>query len=319
MIQAHNRTVWGQPVSFFHLEGAQNLTEAIQTLPRAESRKVFIPSGNGLYDEAKNFQAIVVTENDGKQTIVNCPTKQYKHIQHDVALEPITEGMKLAGLSKFRFVLYYNAKFAKLQVYTQENGYDSVCLGFSVINSFDSTSALKYGVRMDRKHQTMELVGYRQTCANGMKIKVPLDQADIIKQEIVEKVQTLIAGQERILHTKSAEDKIARIQYVVEALSLMHKPVEAYIKKAQDWKIEDNKKLMQLIKLHVGERYAERVAQRYMRDTDKEGRSLWSLYNAITFVSSHEPDLKVVSRENLIDKAADMLNSELFPQIEVLQ
>lgn len=294
--------------SYFKQQEASDINAAIAELPTAASEQIYNRNGEELND----FQGIKVTLPNGRQEYVNCPTKRYKIVQHSKAFDPILEGLKLSGNHDFKFVLYYNDRFAKLQVYTGQTGYDTVSLGFSAVNSFDSTTALKYGIKMDRKTKTLELVGYRQICSNGMKIKVPLDQAEIIKLETVERIQSLIQGQERILHTKSAEEKLQRIQYVVEALSLLHKPVEAYINRAKEFSIADRHKLMQLVKLHVGERYAERVAARYRIDSDREGTSLWSLYNAITYVASHEPELKTVSRENLIDKAADMLLVEVY-------
>jgi hypothetical protein len=83
------------------------------------------------------------------------------------------------------------------------------------------------------------------------------------------------------------------------------------ILKSQQWKITDREHLEKLIKTHVGKRYAQKIATRYALDKDE---SLWGLYNAITYVASHD-ELKAVSRDNLIDKAADMLNVELFAKV----
>jgi hypothetical protein len=110
------------------------------------------------------------------------------------------------------------------------------------------------------------------------------------------------------MHTETAFKKIEAMQYIAEAISLLRDPVEKIIRKAQDWTIADREYLEKLIKKHVGKRYAQKVADRYARDGDT---SLWGLYNAITYVASHD-ELKAVSREHLIDKAADMLNKELF-------
>ncbi len=145
--------------SYFRQQGAESINPAIAELPTAASVQLYRQNS----EELKDFQGILVTLPNGRQEIVNCPTRRYKIVQHQKAFDPILEGLKLAGNHDFRFVLYYNERFAKLQVYTGHAGYDTVSLGFSVINSFDSTSALKYGIKMQtklKKATTSEKMGF---------------------------------------------------------------------------------------------------------------------------------------------------------------
>jgi hypothetical protein len=78
------------------------------------------------------------------------------------------------------------------------------------------------------------------------------------------------------------------------------------IKRSQDFKL-DLERVKLLIQAHVGQRYAKRVLEQY----GNENTDLWGLYNAITYVASHDETLTPSSRELLIDNAADMLTVEL--------
>jgi len=251
---------------------------------------------------------VLVTDRTGYASIVHCPTNRYQIVQHTEAFRPIIEGMVQAGVEDFKYTMLANHRWAEMNILVSETGMDGVRIGFRVKNSFDGTSAIKYGFNMGRATSHMEVVGWRQVCSNGMKIKVPLGEAEIITVEKVTQIRTLLHEHTSIMHTETAFKKIEAMQYIAEAISLLRDPVEKIIRKAQDWTIADREYLEKLIKKHVGKRYAQKVADRYARDGDT---SLWGLYNAITYVASHD-ELKAVSREHLIDKAADMLNKELF-------
>jgi hypothetical protein len=108
----------------------------------------------------------------------------------------------------------------------------------------------------------------------------------------------------KILHTKGAVEKIQTMQYVTEAIALLREPIEAYIKKAQSWKIENRYQFEQLIKNHVGKRFQSKVMEQYNR----ESQDLWGLTNAMTYVASHDAGLKPSARDSLIDKASLMLS-----------
>ena len=198
---------------------------------------------------------------------------------------------------------------AKLNVFMGKAGFDSVALGIQVYNSYDGSSAVHFGFELNKKSHYVELVGYRQVCSNGMKIRVPLNQAEIIKAETVVKIENLFRERASLRHTESVSEKLVAMQFTTEALALLQEPVANEIKKAIMWKIENTTKLKDIIKKHVGQRYAERVLNKYRRDS---GKNLWDLFNAVTDVASHEVGInKIISRENLIDKASKMLYEEL--------
>ena len=137
-----------------------------------------------------------------------------------------------------------------------------------------------------------------------MKIRVPLDQAEIIKVETVLKIEELMAERTKIKHTASAENKIQAIIFTMEALALLYEPVANLIKRSQNFKIEDQDRLKELVKIHVGRRFRQKVTDAYELEA---GDSLWDLYNAMTFVATHNEDLQTNTRERLLDKASKIL------------
>jgi hypothetical protein len=107
-----------------------------------------------------------------------------------------------------------------------------------------------------------------------------------------------------IRRTRSATGKIKALQYVVEAMAILRNPVERLFAKAKQFSFTDREHYETLIKAHVGERYKSRVLKQFSTEED---RSLWSLYNAVTFVASHTEGLNETSRDRLLEGAADML------------
>jgi hypothetical protein len=296
--------------NFFAQREAIQINEALANLPRAELLKIETEQG----EKINNFRTVKVINNNGKTFFVNCPTNRYTLVQHEDAFRPIIEGLTQAGVSNFKFSCYSDENRAKLNIFVGSAGFDSVSLGIQVYNSYDGTSAVHFGFDLNRRKQYLEVVGYRQVCSNGMKIRVPLNEAEIIKLETVEKIESLLHERTSLRHTESVVDKLEAIQYTTEALALLREPVENEIKKAMLFTIENRKKLKELVLKHVGKRYAERVERQYDRDN---GKSLWDLFNAVTYVASHNDGInKVISRDNLIDKASVLLYKELHaPQV----
>jgi hypothetical protein len=289
--------------NFYNMRPAEQINQAIAELPRAENKDIVTIEG----EKVQRFNAVKVTDSKGNSEIVAVPHKSYQVIQHAQAFRPIIEGMTTAGIHDFKFVMKATHRKAEMQIYATGTGYDSVSLGFSVLNSFDGSKALSYGFRIFGEQKTIELVGYRQVCSNGMKIRVPLENAEFVRPEIKSKVMELFSQYAKILHTRNAVAKIESMQYVTEAISLLRQPIELYIRKAQNWKIENNFQLMQLIKAHIGKRFASKVIEQMTT----ESQDLWGLYNAMTYVASHDSKLKPSARDSLIDKASIMLEKEL--------
>ena len=302
--------------SVFALQSSDKVNEVIAKLPRAKPLKLWTTDFDletpSTALEVENFKAIYV-ESEITKGIVNCPTKRYEIVQHENAIRPIIEALIQSGVTDFEFNAQETLSWANLNIFVGGSGFDGVKLGFRIGNSFDSSSAVTYGIEMTHKKTSIVLVGYRQICSNGMKIEVPLNQAEIIRPELRTRITTLLKERTKVLHTKSAESKIQAMRYVVEAVTLLREPAEAVMSKAKGWSIEDSKYFKELIKAHVGKRFASKVEREYLRNT--EGNSLWELFNAMTYVASHDASLSVTARETLIDKASNMLTAEMFSAV----
>jgi hypothetical protein len=289
--------------SIYNMQPAEQINPEIAQLPTAHKKKVYLDNGQ----EIKGYEAVEVVDKSGHKEIVDIPKESYTIVQHARGFEPIREGLVQAGIHDFKFILTSTMRRAQLQIYTSNAGYDGVSLGFSVENSFDGSKALSYGFKISEQKTVIEMVGYRQVCSNGMKVRVPLENAEFVREETRAKILNLFEEHCRILHTPTAEARIPSMQYVAEAIALMQEPLELYIRKAQKWTIDNEDILKRLIKAHVGKRFQAKVMERYTQ----ESRDLWGLYNALTYVASHDPQLKPSARDSLIDKASMMLEKEL--------
>ena len=296
-----------QTYKHWGLSPASELNQAISRLPKATMLTLWadpFPLTEGSpYEEVSSFRAIRVENSIGQIKYVACTSPKYRLVQHEEAFRPIIEGLTLAGLDQYSFCLNSDHKKAKLQVYAAGEMIDSVRIGFSVVNHFDGQHAIHYGFRMKRSQKSLELVGYRQVCSNGMKIRVPLDKAEIIRPEIRERITVLFSESAKINHTASAEQKLKALQYATEAISLLQEPVRVMIERAQKWTFDEEGQVKLLVKKHIGKRFAGRVLEQFKM----ESQDLWGLYNAVTSVASHDADISSSAQEKLLDKAATLL------------
>ena len=183
---------------------------------------------------------------------------------------------------------------------------EGIQFGFKCVNSFDGSTAIRYGFKAANVTKYIEVVGYRQICSNGMIIRVPLDRADFIRKEERQKIEELLRHKLSIRHTKSAEEKLKMAQYTVEVFVLLQAPLTRMINAGKMQKIEDKKKALEIIKIYVGKRLSSRIMKQY----DKEEETLWGLYNAVTYVASHD-NISLNSRLRLENNSANMLTEML--------
>jgi hypothetical protein len=172
------------------------------------------------------------------------------------------------------------------------------------MNSLNGKSAIHYLFRSEKITKVVEIVGYRQVCSNGMKIRVPLDQAEFVRPEVREKIEALLVLSQRIIHMGNPEESISAVRYVVEAMALLKEPISLIIKKAKDTMVGEQE-AKKLIRKYVGKRLSGRILGQFQ----EEEPSLWGLANAITFVASH--DVKLSTMNGRINSSAEMLEQEL--------
>lgn len=287
----------------------------IGQLPIAEAYKVVLTNGNNQV-EPKDKVGIVV---NGK--CVGVVSDHYNLVQHEQAFRPIIDGLTVSGVQDFKANAVANHKWAKLRCFINHVADDKqgIKYGFQAENSFDGKSAIKFGAQMSKyfqeevqvKHQVVKVWGFRLACQNGMIVRVPLDYETIVSKEIREKLKEILSQRLSIRHDRNAEANLKTMQYVVEAYLLLRNPMEKMIKLAQKIKIGDIEAFESLMKKYVGKRKAEAIAERYNTDA---GDNLWHLYNAMTFIATHER-MKESTRNSLYEKAAVMLEREVVAHL----
>ena len=287
----------------YQIRPAEQINEALNSLPKAVEHLLFA-AGGPILTEVDGWKGIEVTHND-KSKWVQVPTSKYHLVQHEQAFRPIVEGLTQAGVKDFQFVMAADHKKAEMQIYTGQIGFDTVQLGFRCVNSFDRTTTIQYGLSMNHIDSYIEIVGYRQVCSNGMVVRVPLTEASIIKPELVVKLKEKLWEQKaKIRHNSLADKRLLAIQYAVEAVALLAEPVEMMIKTAIG-KHLSTEQIIQLVETHITKRYRERVLGCI------EGDSLWDLYNAITYVASHDDSLLDKRRVKILEAGANLLMQEV--------
>jgi len=295
-----------EQINFWKLSSANTINAAIQTLPTSKSEKVFDSKGVELEDYR-------ITRVKGE--VIDVPSARYVLKQHEEVFRPIIEGVTVSGVKDFKYSLWATNKKANLNIYVGELK-DGIRFGFKATNSFDRKSSISYGLRAEREEKGVQIIekeyvlvwGLRQVCTNGMVIKVPLKSNKYLVAEEVTKVKTLLANYRSIIHTgKKVDEKINEMQYVVEAFLLLRDPMNRMIADSQKMLVGKEKAEKYL------EKYvARRQYDKYLEQFGKEEQTLWGLYNAITFVASHEADKSARVREKSLLKAATMLEAELM-------
>lgn len=280
------------------IEAKNKVESAINGIPLAELKDITCEAKN-----SKNFRAVVV---EGE--MVSVIGKKYNLVQHKDAFMPIIDALHSTG-TEFKMNLWNNKTTARMNIFT-EDIQDTVSIGFQVANSVDGKSSLRIGIHAHYiSKKWIELVGYRQICINGMKIRVPLDEAEIVKPEERVKIETLFNKSARFIHTVSIEHRLEEMTYITEAISLLRKPVSRMIDKAEAIKI--NPQVAEdLIKKYITRR--KNMKKQIIAAFGTDSPTLWGLYNAITFVASHNTSAEKTSRiENLLTNSADMLLDEI--------
>lgn len=277
------------------LKSYETIRADLATLPIAQEKEVIV---DGLTQE--RYKAIMVNNK-----VIDIPSKHYKLIQHEQAFEPILEGLAQRG-KPYKYALMCNSRKAWLNVYVGE-GTDTIRYGFSVSNSIDRSSSLKYGLKADGvKARVIELVGYRQVCSNGMKIRVPLNQAEFVREEERLKIEELLHKKMIYRHTGNVKQAISEVQYTVEAFLLLEQPLARIVAKAQTRKLTLAQARV-LVEKYVGRRKRDKILAQY----GNEEQSLWGLYNAITWLASHRNITTPTKFNTEVDHAAVMLEQEL--------
>lgn len=297
-------------MDFWKLEQAEQINKSIKTLPTAILKPIFDENGEPI----EGFKATYVGDE-----VIDVPTYQYVLKQHEETFRPIITGLTVSGVKKFDFCLWSDKKKAKLAILIGEAD-DTVKFGFTVANSFDRSSSINYGFKAKKSEQVLEIIqrehvlvwGFRQVCSNGLVIKVPLKTCKYMDTQLVTRVRELLVQKVSIIHKgKNVDQKIQDMQFITEAFLLLKNPISEMIKDAKLIYLEGTQ-AEQIIRKYVGKRRLEW----YLQHFTQEEQTLWGLYNSITYISSHDKNMRNGERESLLNRAANLLENELMPEVK---
>lgn len=281
------------------LSQSEKAQELIGSLPVAKLELIELEDA----ENTSGYHASVVNGD-----IVGMVTKKYALVQHKDAFSPIITALDNSG-EGYQVSVWHKRGKAGLRVITGTEAADGVKLGFQVFNSVDGTTAINYRFTMRHQMTFIEVVGYRLSCQNGMVMRVPLNEAEFVSQEQRQQITQLMTKLFSIAHIGDAKAKAQQVQYIVEALALLKEPVAAMIEKAKTVGILP-KEAEALLAKYIGKRLSDKCIYQYRKDKTKEGDKLWGLYNAITFVASHD-GISDSSKKSLLDNSADLLKDVL--------
>ena len=89
--------------------------------------------------------------------------------------------------------------------------------------------------------------GVRQVCANGQKIRIPMEWKEVVREQERIKIVSLLSESTRLEHIGNVSEKVQAMQFVAEAFVYMREPVNRIIKLAKKYSIDDRKEARKLI------------------------------------------------------------------------
>lgn len=343
---------------------AQPLADALNQLdilPQATLTPVWTQNpDSGTMDVAEGKRAIWV---GGKFS--NVVSDRYTLVQHREAFEPVLNALLLAGEEvNLKARMASDLSRAHLDCIVDNSLTDTVRLGFRVDSVLDGAHSIRYSFSAQKiarfvekvEHKVtaesanaplanaaafryIELVGFRQSCANGMKVRVPVAEAEFqmakrgtpnfgvgsysIKSVITdiwtsdearEAVETLASKITNIKHTASAPELVKQQRQAVALMLAMRAPVQRLIQRAGVSTYATSADALKALTLVVGESKAKQIWHANRTRSPEFQASLkmnakmtaWDLYNAMTFHATHVlPEGN--GKELLENQAADYL------------
>lgn len=324
---------------------AQPLVDAlnqIDTLPVATLTPVWTQNpATGSMETAKDKQAIWVGG-----SLSEIVSDRYTLVQHREAFEPVLNALVFAGQSDhIKARMAADKAKAHLDCIVDDELTDTVRLGFRVDSVLDGAHSIRYSFssqkvsrfieKVEHKTETsadaplangaayryIELVGFRQSCANGMKVRVPVAEAELalkskstpnfgvgsysirnvitdiwtesVQRETAVRLASTITN---IKHTASAPELVKQQRQAVALMLAMRDPVRRLIERAEQATYATPLEALDALSKVVGESKAKQIwhANRvrspefYVKFVRHESTmTAWDLYNAMTFYSTH--------------------------------
>ena len=298
--------------NFWKLQPAEEINSAIESLPVASLNPIFDAEGKQI----EGFRATKVGDE-----VIDVPTDKYILRSHETCFRPIINALSVSGVSDFKFCAWATNKRAELAILIG-NATDGVRFGFKATNSYDRSSSIRYGFKAEKTTTELQIVQrehvlawcWRQTCSNGLIVKVPLKTCKYMDTETITRVKTLLSETKSIAHLGDQVDqKIQNVQFLTEAYLLLKNPINLMIEDAQKVYVS-GEQAKKLVEKYVGHRRKQWILDQFTI----EEQTLWGIVQAVTFIASHNEQMNTPVRESLIDKAGTLLTEELLavPEVE---
>lgn len=227
------------------------------------------------------YHALVSDKFRGQPVAVS--TKSYCLVQHHEAMIPLMEAIEQQGINQMHYKLAEYPGKTYLNLLTDRTIVPSddriINIGFTVINSFDSTNALK-----------IDSYAYRVECANGA-------------------VSSKIMGSKSIKHVGMRDRVMNEVQDMITKLDYNGENLLKYIENARQIKVENVEVAKKLLE-------AEELGKDFVNDAvvdfvTYEEFSMWGLVNAVTRVASAN---KSFQRHYQLSKKAENLLVDAYKQ-----
>lgn len=327
-----------------------------ETLPTAETRPIEAVKENILSDGqerigTKLWRSVVVNNE-----IVSVVGKNYRLVQHYDAFMPILHGLEKEKIQNVLIRTDHHKAHAAMDVMLDDNVADSVRIGYRVRNSHDGKHSLSYSFSAEKVQRSIqmvehkqevkegdaprkggyrfiELVGFRQTCSNGMKIRIPIASVDPAKAnaslgkpsdhvfgegrewietvitevwkepQMIENVLQIARHYAKVVHIGKANDKVVEQEKAVQALALLRSPIQQLILRAKECKMVEED-----IEVALTSRFGSRKCSQMISKLEQhEGiANAWDVYNCMTNFATHIAT-KVNDKNMIQDRAADFL------------
>lgn len=264
--------------------GLQEALTEVSMLSRAEERQVYVDVGfdPNKPEVANNYKAIW---NIDKNHLESIQTSKYALVQHTNAFLPILNTLEQLNKTDFTFRTseirgraYLDIVFPEMKLIPADN--KEILIGFRAINSYSGTLALR-----------LEGFGLRTVCSNGMTMKT-------------------ILGSFKKVHLGSEVNMLKKLEkFIFEDIGKNYVILNDLIVEAIEDKIE-NREQAKLLLEKVG--FGKTSQKKILEQFEKEEQTRFGIYNAITYIISHEKAGKAYAQGNYENKAEIVLATSLY-------
>lgn len=318
-----------------------NVVEVLNKLPKVEM-------GNLIWrhpDAGKEIdcpqRGLLSKFEDGKEIVTGVVSKNYKPVQPIDAFMPVIEAIHEVTPDAHVSAGYNDRGSFWLDCLQGTATVDSIHTGYRVFSAHDGKTGINYSVlnkatykvRENVKHEEevldgtakhggylyVDVIGLRQVCSNGMKVRVPLDEAMVGEEkgdtaysirEMLKEVWTqeedrlktlkLYAHNQRIVHMGDVQTHIAKVNEAIRAIAHLTPAIVRIVERAQNEQISFQEKY-KILENILGKRLSHEVSTQGQSEGND---TIWDMVNQITHYATHKAMEK--DKSKLTQKAAEL-------------